>query len=100
MYLVIDLEATGYSAKNITFCSWGYYDKKQLIKDCERHKVKYPFLKHRSLKHEFARKRNIKPKGMRKALQICKLQLKGTHHRGIDDARNIAAIFIKEKMGE
>lgn len=31
--------------------------------------------------------------GMSQALQQLGLELKGTHHRGIDDARNIAAIF-------
>ena len=31
--------------------------------------------------------------GMAQALQQLGLELKGTHHRGIDDARNIAAIF-------
>ena len=30
---------------------------------------------------------------MAQALQQLGLELKGTHHRGIDDARNIAAIF-------
>jgi inhibitor of KinA sporulation pathway (predicted exonuclease) len=30
---------------------------------------------------------------MEKALNILKLPLDGTHHRGIDDAKNIAKIF-------
>ena len=32
---------------------------------------------------------------MKWALEKEKIQLEGTHHRGIDDARNIAKIFIK-----
>lgn len=84
--------------ENIVFCSWGYYDKKQLIRDCEFHNVKYPFLMHRSLKHEFAKRRKCKPMGMKKALEICGIGLKGTHHRGLDDARNITKIFMHEKM--
>jgi inhibitor of KinA sporulation pathway (predicted exonuclease) len=86
--------------KNIVFCSWGYYDKKQLKKDCAFHDVKYPFLIHRSLKHEFAKKLKHKPVGMKKALRICKIELEGTHHRALSDTRNITKIFIKEKMAE
>jgi 3'-5' exoribonuclease 1 len=89
-------EAAGCSIKDMVFCSWGYYDKKQLIKDCQLHNIKYPFPRHRSLKHEFAKRKGMKPKGLKKTLQFCGIKLDGTHHRGIDDARNIAKIFIKE----
>lgn len=36
---------------------------------------------------------------MAQSLEILGIELKGTHHRGIDDARNIAAIYkyIKTK---
>jgi inhibitor of KinA sporulation pathway (predicted exonuclease) len=84
--------------QDITFCSWGYYDKKQLTKDCKLHNIKYPFLVHRSIKHEFAKKENIKPPGLKKALGICGFKLEGTHHRALDDAKNIAKIFIKERI--
>jgi inhibitor of KinA sporulation pathway (predicted exonuclease) len=89
---------TNSSLKDITFCSWGYYDKNQLIKDCQFHNIEYPFSTHRSLKHEFGEKRNIKPPGMKRALQICGIKLEGVHHRALDDVKNIAKIFIKEKM--
>ncbi|MEK3793401.1 hypothetical protein MKX42_16845 [Paenibacillus sp. FSL R7-0204] len=32
---------------------------------------------------------------MERALTMLKLPLEGTHHRGIDDAKNIAKIFGK-----
>lgn len=86
--------------EDIVFCSWGYYDKKQLIKDCSFHNVNYPFAEHRSLKHEFAKKRKMKPAGMKKALRICKIELEGIHHRALSDAKNITKIFIKEKMAD
>jgi inhibitor of KinA sporulation pathway (predicted exonuclease) len=36
---------------------------------------------------------------MDEALRMLKLSLVGTHHRGIDDARNIARIFKAEWAG-
>ena len=77
-------------------CSWGFYDKTQLIKDCKLHNLESDWAKkHISVKHQFAKFNNIKPVGMEKALQIEGLTLDGTHHRGIDDARNIAKIFLQ-----
>ncbi len=77
--------------------SWGYYDKSQLIKECEEKKVKSEIIQllnnHHSLKHEFAEITKRKPCGMQKALNILNIELIGTHHRGIDDAQNIAKIF-------
>ncbi len=93
-------ETAGCNIKNIVFCSWGYYDEKQLIQDCQLHNIEYPFLRHRSLKHEFAERKGMKPRGMKKTLQFCGIELEGTHHRGIDDARNIAKIFIQEWSNE
>ena len=86
--------------ESIIFCSWGYYDKRQLMKDCVFHSIKYPFSNHRSLKHEFAKQRKIKPVGMKRALQMCEIKLKGTHHRALDDTENITQIFIKDKMAQ
>lgn len=82
-------------ADNI-FCSWGNYDKKQFILDCEFHNLAYPFgLEHRNIKKEFSLYLGDKKKrfGMAQALDHLGIELQGTHHRGIDDARNIAAIY-------
>jgi inhibitor of KinA sporulation pathway (predicted exonuclease) len=77
------------------FCSWGGYDKKQFIQDCNFHKVPYPFgSEHRNIKQEFSEYLGVsKGFGMAKALEHLGIELKGTHHRGIDDARNITAIY-------
>ena len=78
--------------------SWGYYDKKQLIKECEEKNYHGEIINllnsHFSLKHDFAKMKVIKPCGMKKALEILRIPLDGTHHRGIDDALNISKIFI------
>ncbi|MEA5620348.1 3'-5' exonuclease [Cronbergia sp. UHCC 0137] len=77
------------------FCSWGNYDKTQFIQDCKFHNVSYPFgSEHRNIKTEFSEYLGVSRKfGMAEALNHLGLELQGTHHRGIDDARNIAAIY-------
>ena len=78
-------------------CSWGFYDKKQFKMDCELNELPTDWLKHHiSLKHQYAKIKNLKkPTGMGGALRKENLPLDGTHHRGIDDARNITKIFLK-----
>ena len=79
-------------------CSWGFYDRKQLKLDCELHELDPGWLKkhHISLKHQHAKICNFQqPIGMAQALKSLEIPLQGTHHRGIDDARNIAKIFIE-----
>ena len=80
--------------ETFTICSWGNYDMNQFRVDCQRHKIPFPetFLNHINLKTGFAEVMNVKSCGMAKALKILGFELAGTHHRGIDDARNIAKI--------
>lgn len=84
-------------SKDYLLCSWGFYDRKQFEKDCQLHQLDTDWLtQHISVKHQYAKIVNArKPMGMARALQKEGLPLVGTHHRGIDDARNIAQIFIK-----
>lgn len=77
------------------FCSWGNYDRNQLARDAERHGIAPPLgPDHWNLKQAFAdrytRRRGV---GMHAALKRLGLELLGTHHRGIDDAHNIARIL-------
>jgi 3'-5' exoribonuclease 1 len=80
-------------------CSWGFYDKKQLRLDCEWHGLDSSWVKnHISLKHQLPKvmgKPFARLLGMQGALEQEKLKFEGTHHRGIDDAKNIAKIFMK-----
>ena len=84
---------SGQKLSDLGFCSWGDYDRKQLIRDCQYHRIPYPFGPHRNLKKEFAWRHHIKPVSITRALRILRINFEGTHHRGIDDARNIARIF-------
>ena len=79
---------------NSVFSSWGEYDRKQLARDCSFHRVRYPFEDHVNLKKLFAAAMGLrKPDGMAPALRRVGLPLQGTHHRGIDDARNIVRLL-------
>lgn len=75
--------------------SWGFFDVRQFRLDCRRHGLAFPEhfeTDHLNLKEEFAKWKGVRRCGMAKALDHLGLPLEGTHHRGIDDARNIVRI--------
>lgn len=84
-----------YQYNNFCFCSWGDYDKNQLQNDCFHHSIANPVsAEHFNIKKEFSSKQNLKKKlGMAQALEHIGIPLSGTHHRGIDDARNMAKLM-------
>ena len=75
--------------------SWGHYDRVQFMRDCDLHQLDDNWVySHISLKHQYAQiKHHKRPVGMKRALKNEALSLEGTHHRGIDDARNLSKIF-------
>ena len=79
---------------NLEFCSWGAYDRNQLAQDCSYHGLEAPNWPHRNLKKLFINRQALgEPCGMDAALRKVGIELQGTHHRGIDDARNIAKLL-------
>jgi inhibitor of KinA sporulation pathway (predicted exonuclease) len=77
------------------FCSWGGYDRNQLQRDARRHGVRVPLgADHLNLKAAFSRRLG-EPReyGTGQALRRVGLSFQGTHHRAIDDARNIARLL-------
>ena len=76
-------------------CSWGGYNLTQFRIDCRRHGLALPasFERHVNLKKEFARLLGVKACGMERAGPR-RATAGGTHHRGIDDARNIARLAV------
>lgn len=84
-----------YQSQNQVWASWGEYDRKQFQWQCTSFGLPYPFSeRHINAKKLFAQKHsNGRQVGMARALQILKMPLEGTHHRGHDDARNIAHIL-------
>lgn len=74
--------------------SWGAYDRKMFQLQCVSYGVDYPFSnQHLNIKETFARLNGLRPMGMKGALAHLNLPLEGTHHRGGDDAWNIALIL-------
>ena len=81
--------------RDVLFCSWGDYDRRQFEQDARYHKVSLPFRGgHLNLKKRFSEELGDEKRyGMAGALARVGLPLQGTHHRGIDDARNIARLL-------
>lgn len=78
------------------FCFWGRYDLNQLQQDVARHTLPWPTLleRHLNIKRCFALYRHVQTCGIERAMQLMKLPMLGTHHRGIDDSRNIARLTL------
>jgi len=77
------------------FCSWGNYDRNQLTADAARHGLASPLgPDHLNVKQLFADRLGFRRGlGTHAAMARVGLTPEGTHHRGIDDARNIARLL-------
>lgn len=84
-----------YNPDLYTWASYGQYDLNMLKKQCSSFGMPYPMgEQHINVKSWFAEKFGLqKPQGMNGALHLLNIPLEGTHHRGIDDAKNIAKIM-------
>jgi inhibitor of KinA sporulation pathway (predicted exonuclease) len=77
--------------------SWGAYDKKQLISDCDLHGIDSLWTqKHINFKALYANRKRVSKMGLERALIKENIPMTGIHHRGIDDAINTSKIFIKD----
>jgi inhibitor of KinA sporulation pathway (predicted exonuclease) len=86
-----------YASRERVWASYGAYDRKQFVAQCAAFGVEYPFGE---------RHLNVKallpvvlgwgvPVGMSRALKNLRLPLEGTHHRGHEEAWNIAAVLAE-----
>lgn len=84
-----------YLSTKRVWASFGAYDLKQFQRQCTAMGVGFPFgPSHINVKTLFALKNKLgHEEGMAGALKILDIPLKGTHHRGVDDAFNIAKIL-------
>jgi len=88
-------ELKKYYKTNKTWVSWGTYDYVMLKKECNNKNVEFPFKEgnHVNLKNIHAIMEDVKPMGLKRALDYYGIKFEGNHHSGKDDAYNTARIF-------
>lgn len=82
--------------------SWGAYDRNQIRRDCRAWDAPHPLdlSLHINAKDEFSEwarghRRGRHGRGLKAAVLELELPFTGSHHRAIDDARNLAAVFAR-----
>lgn len=84
---------------NTLFCSWGYYDRNQLQRECKRKGIDYPFdEKHLNIKVGVADRIGLSSSregSLGNVMRILGMTFEGTPHRGICDARNMVSVLKK-----
>lgn len=73
--------------------SWGAFDDRQLQQDCAYHGMQYHMAWHINLADIYRKKMGGARAGNRRAMKRLGITPEGTHHRGLDDARNIAKML-------
>lgn len=84
-----------YRSHERVWASWGEYDRQQFERQCAALGVAYPFgTRHLNAKTLFSLAHALpRELGMAAALAHSGRPLEGTHHRGVDDAWNIAGML-------
>ncbi|MFD1931642.1 MULTISPECIES: exonuclease domain-containing protein [Nonomuraea] len=88
--------AAEHAAGSRPWASWGDYDRHQFTRQCGATGTAYPFgNRHTNAKAVFTQAHGLRKRpGMAQALRVAGLPLEGRHHRGEDDAWNIAALIL------
>jgi len=83
--------------EDYVLCSWGEFDQEILINDCHLHDVEADWLdQYANLKKQYQQIKGLhKQKGLKSAVNAEGFEFTGTHHRAIDDAKNLTKIFLK-----
>jgi inhibitor of KinA sporulation pathway (predicted exonuclease) len=84
-----------YRSDERLFASWGDYDRDQFMRNCRTYDLKYPFgPTHLNVKTLFSAALGLPCElDLDAACARWGVTMEGTHHRGVDDAWNIARIF-------
>lgn len=83
-----------YKSEKRLWFSWGNFDRTQFIADCKQRGVSYPLSDyHFNAKSLYGFKYKLKNEpGLQRALKHAGMTFEGYHHRGVDDAVNIARL--------
>jgi len=86
-----------YDSMSRPWASWGDYDRNQFQRQCDFDGIAYPFSdSHSNVRIRFTKAFGLNRRpGMETALKMAGMPLDGRHHRGVDDAWNIAALAIE-----
>jgi inhibitor of KinA sporulation pathway (predicted exonuclease) len=86
-----------YQSRDRVWASFGDYDRNQFERQCKSFNIPYPFgPRHLNVKTLFALSCSLPVEvGMAQALELLNIPLVGVHHRGDDDAWNIAGILCE-----
>jgi inhibitor of KinA sporulation pathway (predicted exonuclease) len=84
-----------FQSQDRLWASWGDYDRRQFERVCKEFNVGYPFgISHLNVKTLFSIAHGIEHEiGLDMAFERLGLTMEGTHHRGADDAWNIANVL-------
>lgn len=93
----VDILVAEYRSDERLFGSWGDYDRNQFRRNCDAYRLRYPFgPTHLNIKNLFSIGLGIRQElGIDAALERLGLPMEGTHHRGVDDAWNIANLLCR-----
>ncbi len=86
-----------YSSRDRVWASYGDYDRRMFEQQCREGKIPYPFgATHINVKNLFALMHGLSYEvELPGALEILGRTLEGTHHRGGDDAWNVAIVLAE-----
>ncbi len=86
-----------FGSQDRLWASWGDYDRRQFERVCGEAGVGYPFgVSHLNVKSLFAVAHGLSHEvGLDGACSKLGMEMEGTHHRGDDDAWNIAGVLCK-----
>jgi inhibitor of KinA sporulation pathway (predicted exonuclease) len=91
----VEVLSRQYRAADRLFASWGDYDRGQFQRNCRHYGLEYPFgPTHLNVKNLFSIAFGLpRELGIDAAFNTLGLTMEGRHHRGVDDAWNIAHLF-------
>ena len=86
-----------FEGEEYLLCSWGSFDRKALVNDCQLHRLDSDWTdQHVNLKSQYQELKKLhRPCGLKSALKKEGMEFEGVHYRGISDAENLTKIFTK-----